>query len=211
MSGRRCGDLGERCKRSQRLQLDLACGPRWRAARPYPPLGQTPVSRHRKGPPVEKYVGPDFNRVRACASTIRRHDGMTSQICDAVVRTEITLPVSSLRKGGGPPRVAQTSQLLLPVARCNGLQRFKRSIPFSGCSPVPRRPRCSGHKRDLRDPSPALLDGCHGLRMRSLNDTRQGSLATVLLHLESGANGFRQSGREAQRPSPGLVCNRANR
>ena len=28
MSGRRCGDLGERCKRSQRLQLDLACGPR---------------------------------------------------------------------------------------------------------------------------------------------------------------------------------------
>ena len=24
MSGRRCGDLGERCKRSQRLQLDLA-------------------------------------------------------------------------------------------------------------------------------------------------------------------------------------------
>src|SRR5262249_18459921 len=24
-----CGDLGERCKRSQRLQLDLACGPRW--------------------------------------------------------------------------------------------------------------------------------------------------------------------------------------
>src|SRR5256885_1537328 len=23
-----CGDLGERCKRSQRLQLDLACGPR---------------------------------------------------------------------------------------------------------------------------------------------------------------------------------------
>jgi hypothetical protein len=26
MSGRRCGDLGERCKRSQRLQLDLECG-----------------------------------------------------------------------------------------------------------------------------------------------------------------------------------------
>jgi hypothetical protein len=45
MSGRRCG----RCNRIQRLQLDLACGPRCRAARSYPPLGQTPVSRHRKG------------------------------------------------------------------------------------------------------------------------------------------------------------------
>jgi hypothetical protein len=33
--------------------------------------------------------------------------------------------------------------------------------------------RCSGHKRDLRDPSPALLDGCNGLMTRSLNDPRQ--------------------------------------
>jgi taurine dioxygenase len=50
MSGRRCGVLGERCKRSQRLQLDLAWGPRCRAARPYPPLGQTPVSRRCEPP-----------------------------------------------------------------------------------------------------------------------------------------------------------------
>jgi site-specific DNA recombinase len=40
MSGRRCGDLGERCKRSQRLRLDLACRLRcaWtRDPRPYMP------------------------------------------------------------------------------------------------------------------------------------------------------------------------------
>jgi hypothetical protein len=42
MSGRRCGDLGERCKCSQRLQLDLACGPRCKcckqagSGRPHP-------------------------------------------------------------------------------------------------------------------------------------------------------------------------------
>ena len=58
---------------------------------------------------------------------------------------------------------------------CNGLSR---SIPFSRSSPIPRRPRYSGHKRDLSDPSPAL-DGCNGLRTRSLNDPRRGSLPTV--------------------------------
>jgi hypothetical protein len=44
------------------------------------------------------------------------------------------------------------------------------------CSTDTRRTRCSGHKRDLRDPSPALLDGCNGLMTRSLNDPHQGSL-----------------------------------
>jgi hypothetical protein len=50
MSGRRCGDLGERCKRSQRLQLDLACGPRGIGPRdPHPYMPKAPVSRDRKG------------------------------------------------------------------------------------------------------------------------------------------------------------------
>src|SRR2546422_6947888 len=40
---------GRALQAKQHLQLDLACGPRCRAARPYPQLGQTPVSRHRKG------------------------------------------------------------------------------------------------------------------------------------------------------------------
>ena len=34
------------------------------------------------------------------------------------------------------------------------------------------RASCGGHKRDLRDPSPALLDGCNGLRTRSLKPRR---------------------------------------
>src|SRR5262249_21169344 len=51
---------GRALQAKQRLQLALACGPRCRAARRYPQLGQTPVSRHRKGPGVEKYVGPRF-------------------------------------------------------------------------------------------------------------------------------------------------------
>jgi hypothetical protein len=41
---------GRALQAKQHLQLDLACGPRCRAARPYPQLGQTPISRHRKGP-----------------------------------------------------------------------------------------------------------------------------------------------------------------
>jgi hypothetical protein len=50
MSGRRCGDLGERCKRSQRLRLDLACRPRCAWTRdPCPYMPKAPVSRHRKG------------------------------------------------------------------------------------------------------------------------------------------------------------------
>jgi hypothetical protein len=55
MSGRRCGDLGERCKRSQRLRLDLACRPRCAWTRdPLPYMPKAPVSRQRKGrlPPV---------------------------------------------------------------------------------------------------------------------------------------------------------------
>ena len=36
-----------------------------------------------------------------------------------------------------------------------------------------RRTRGSSQKRDLGDPSPALLDGCNGLRTRSLNDPRR--------------------------------------
>jgi hypothetical protein len=113
----------------------------------------------------------------------------------------ITLPVSALRRGGGPRGFEQTSQLLLPVARCNGFQRFKRSIPFSGSSPMPRRPRCSGHKRDLRDPSPAPLDGCNGLRTRSLNDPaggrigRRGYVPVTQLKRKERCDGFRQSRR----------------
>src|SRR5215831_6546230 len=49
MSGRRCGDLGEALQAKQRLQLDLACGPRCRAARPYPPLGRAPRLAPSKG------------------------------------------------------------------------------------------------------------------------------------------------------------------
>jgi hypothetical protein len=104
-----------------------ACGPRCSAARSYPQLGQTPVSRHRKGPGVEKYVGELLRfdgRGKSCTSTVRRHDGMTSQICDAVVITEITLPVSALRKGGGPAGLNKTSQLLLPVAIPTPAQRL---------------------------------------------------------------------------------------
>ena len=36
------------------------------------------------------------------------------------------------------------------------------------------------------------------IRMRSLNDPRQGSLPPALLHLESGANGFRRSGADRE-------------
>jgi hypothetical protein len=36
------------------------------------------------------------------------------------------------------------------------------------------------------------------IRMRSLIDPRQGSLPTALLHLESGANGFRRSGADRE-------------
>jgi hypothetical protein len=65
MSGRRCGDLGERCKRSQRLQLDLECGPRCICckhagsgrATPRPYMPKAP-SRAIERDPVEKYVGP---------------------------------------------------------------------------------------------------------------------------------------------------------
>jgi hypothetical protein len=63
MSGRRCGDLGERCKRSQHLQLDLACGPRcaWtRDPRPYMP--KAPVSRH--AIMAEIAPGPQNSRVK---------------------------------------------------------------------------------------------------------------------------------------------------
>jgi hypothetical protein len=73
MSGRRCG-LGERCKRSQRLQLDLACEPRCRLARPHPPLGQTPVSRHRKGlrEPHTPHIAQNATN-RTSQSTLERH------------------------------------------------------------------------------------------------------------------------------------------
>jgi hypothetical protein len=113
MSGRWCGDLGKRCKRSRRLQLDVACGPRCRAARPTP-TWTDPVSRHRKG--------SDRKKTRPFFADL------------------------------DPPQT-----------------------PY----PPRRRIRCSGHKRDLSDPSPALLDARDGLRTRSLNDPRQDSLPTV--------------------------------
>jgi hypothetical protein len=64
------------------------------------------------------------------------------------------------------------------------------------CVPPHARPTHTLQRSEARsqDRSPALLDGCNGLRTRSLNHRRQGSLPTALLHLESGANGFRQSG-----------------
>jgi hypothetical protein len=40
------------------------------------------------------------------------------------------------------------------------------------------------------------------IRMRSLNDPRQSSLPTALLHLESGANGFRRSGADREDGGP---------
>jgi hypothetical protein len=40
--------------------------------------------------------------------------------------------------------------------------------------------------------------GFTAIRMRSLNDPHQGSLPTALLHLESGANGFRRSGADRE-------------
>jgi hypothetical protein len=58
MSGRRCGDLGERCKRSQRLRLDLACRPRcaWtRDPRPYMPKPRLAPS---KGTRLRNMWGP---------------------------------------------------------------------------------------------------------------------------------------------------------
>jgi hypothetical protein len=65
----------------------------------------------------------------------------------------------------------------------NGANRHTRE-------PLRVQPTIRHQKRDLRDPSPALLDECNGLRTRSLNDARQGSLPTVLLHLESGVRLF---------------------
>jgi hypothetical protein len=56
---------GRALQAKQRLQLDLACGPRRICCkhaglgRPHPYMPKAPVSRHRKGPGW-KYVGPDL-------------------------------------------------------------------------------------------------------------------------------------------------------
>jgi len=79
MSGRRCGDLGERCKCSQRLQLDLACGPRCRAARPYPPHGQTPASRHDWVDRLAEFDWPSLYGV-SCRTSGRAGDGISRRM-----------------------------------------------------------------------------------------------------------------------------------
>jgi hypothetical protein len=56
---------------------------------------------------------------------------------------------------------------------CGGRgQHFSRAGETVARSTDTRRILCSGHKRDLKDPSPALLDGCNGLRTRSLKPRR---------------------------------------
>ena len=68
MSGRRCGDLGERCKRSQRLQLDLACGPRYICCK-HAGSGRATPARTCPRPP-SRAIERDMR--------IRGHDALTS-------------------------------------------------------------------------------------------------------------------------------------
>jgi hypothetical protein len=85
MSGRRCGGSERALQRSQRLQLDLACGPccicckhAGRPRDPDPYMPKAPVSRHRKertramAPHLQ---GPFFCRSRSAAS----FEGLTCQ------------------------------------------------------------------------------------------------------------------------------------
>ena len=93
----------------------------------------------------------------------------------------ITLPVSALRKGGDPRGFEQTLQLLLPVARCNGLQRFKSFDPF---------------QQILANSSASTLQRSQARSQRSV-----ASIGRVQ----------RLKDAIAQRSSPGLASNRANR
>ena len=85
------------------------------------------------------------------------------------------------------------AQLAFNVAGLDGSGRARRGpCPCTRRGETVARPdrrtRGSSQKRDLGDPSPALLDGCNCLKTRSLNDPRQGSLWGA-----TGTGGCRES------------------
>jgi hypothetical protein len=85
--------------------------------------------------------------------------------------------------GANRPSVTIRPPIPTPVQRVTRISAETDDLAKSGSAKLgrqlDRRIRYSGQKRDLRDPSPALLDGCNGLMTRSLNDPRRGSLPTV--------------------------------
>ena len=101
---------------------------------------------------------------------------------------------------------------LSPPPHQGANRRIRHQPPanFDSCSTVARstdtpRASCGDHKRDLRDPSPAPLGGCNGLRTRSLKlasnranrHTLKAAPAAAILVSESGATG--ETKKAAQR------------